>query len=176
MRKKYSSFKKQQKLFENWREYSKPKTQQQLIQEEVTHILEQYSAQLLNEAGVMNAIAQAARKLGVDKMLLLTALAGGLASADVNASELSNVVGQVQDQTHQVDQQKSYLEFSSEEEAVQHYAKQYKIPGGAINLTDGYDKNLDAATDGTDKQNEGGHYLGTFKIIDGQFHAAYTSL
>jgi len=78
MNKKFSSYKKQQMLFENWRKFSNHRPTQ--LEEDISEILNQLDEEALNE-GAMEVMGRIANKMGLNKLLLIAAVTGVMSSS-----------------------------------------------------------------------------------------------
>ena len=88
MTKKFSSFKNQQILAENWRKFAHPQPTQ--LEEEIMEILNQVNEGDLNE-GALEVMGRVAKKLGLDKLLLIGALMAPLAPSDAHAGIVDDI-------------------------------------------------------------------------------------
>lgn len=109
-KKKFSSFKENQMLFESWRGYAH--SESPLVTKEIEEILSSLHEGMLEE-GALQAIGNISKKLGVNKLLLIAAATGMLAPSTANAGVLdkfNSIANNVRDQITQVaDQAKSQL-------------------------------------------------------------------
>jgi hypothetical protein len=78
MKRKFSSYKEQQMLFENWRKFSSYQPTQ--LEESINKILSQLDEKIMNE-GALEAMGKIANKMGLNKLLLIAALTGAMSSA-----------------------------------------------------------------------------------------------
>ena len=88
MTKKFSSFKEQQVLVENWRKFAHPRPTQ--LEEEIIKILNQVNEGDLNE-GALEVMGKVAKKLGLDKLLLIAAMSGAMAPSTAHAGILDDI-------------------------------------------------------------------------------------
>ena len=88
MTKKFSSFKEQQLLVENWRKFAHPRPTQ--LEEEIIKILNQVNEGDLNE-GALEVMGKVAKKLKFDRLVLIAAMTGALAPSTANAGILDDI-------------------------------------------------------------------------------------
>ena len=88
MTKKFSSFKEQQVLVENWRKFAHPQPTQ--LEEEIMEILNQVNEGDLNE-GALEVMGWVAKKLKFDRLALIAAMTGALAPSTANAGILDDI-------------------------------------------------------------------------------------
>ena len=104
MTKKFSSFKEQQVLVENWRKFAHPQPTQ--LEEEIMEILNQVNEGDLNE-GALEVMGRVAKKLGLSKLLLIAAVTGAMAPSPAHAGimdDLNALGNNVRNQITQINQ------------------------------------------------------------------------
>jgi len=144
--KQFSSFKKQQKLFENWRAF----IERDRVEEEIDRIINYHEQRLLSEGklneGMMQGVFKLGKKYGLDKLMMIAALSTIGASTPAEAGFLEDVEKQVKDKIEMVhdaaEDIKNHLEgkginleTSAEGDPVFNYGEKSTIEGELARLS-----------------------------------------